>query len=127
MSWYSKTEIEYYGRVPFEIEDFHRDRYIQAINEMDEQIQKKISTQELNQFLEHYSKNLRSFLRGFVSAKHSSVIGGCQDDCKCPVRWYKKTKDEVVYLVKFAVRIDLLKRSEEDGFDLKVPKEIPRP
>lgn len=127
MTYFSKAEINYYNSVPREIEKFHRDRYIQAINQLDELIQKSVSIQELTQSLDRYPKKLRSFLRGLVSVKHSSSIEGCQDDCKCPIRWHNKTKDEAVDSVKFCRSIDLLQRSEEDGFDLKVPKEIPRP
>lgn len=127
MTYFSRAKIKYYNSVPLEIEEFHQKRYTDAINQLDELIQKSVSTQELKQFLDRYPKNLRSFLRGLVSVKHSSSIEGCQDDCKCPVQWHNKTKDEAVDSIKLCRSIDLLQRSEEDGFDLKVPKEIPKP
>ena len=125
----SKETIRYYSSVPDEVEDFHRNRYIQAIELIcGLTMSKTLSIKQLNPILDRYPPNLRHFLRGLIYIHHKPIVEGCSGECDCPVHWHNpQTLKDAIYRIRTARTINLLRAAEADGFDLKVPKEIPRP
>ena len=128
MSYISDAEIRYYRYVSPEILDYHRERYAKAINDLDELIQKSLSSQDFEQFLKQHSENLREFLQGLTRVVKYESKQSLQES-KSLIFWKKNdTKDEAIYFVKvFTNRVHFLRRVREDGFDLGIPKEIPLP
>lgn len=142
MSYISDAEIRYYLHVSIEIENYHRERYAKAINDLDELIRKSLSSQDFEQFLKQHSSNLRDFLRGLTRVVKYESKSSLEEskpsleeskpslqESKSLIFWKKNnTKDEAIYFVKvFTNRVHFLRRVREDGFDLGIPKEIPLP